>query len=92
MTRCDGQDLPFPLHTACQSLRTDTHRVSSAASFPATEKLLEWTREKNVKTGTQSSSSFQLVPFLQQAYNMGLRSESNPELRSPGPKDHEALD
>lgn len=37
----DDPGSPFPLHTACQSLRTDTHTVSPTTSFPVAEKHLE---------------------------------------------------
>ena len=40
-TNRDDPGSPFPLHTACQSLRTDTHTVSPTTSFPAVEKHLE---------------------------------------------------
>lgn len=46
----DYPGLPFPQHTACQSLRTDTQTVSSIASFPAVEKHLEWTKEGYLKS------------------------------------------
>lgn len=62
--------LPFPLHTACQSLSTDSHTVSSAASSPAVEKHLERTRGSTTETRTQSRSSFQLVFFHLQTSQM----------------------
>ena len=49
----DHPGLPFPAHTACQSLRTDTQTVSSMASFPAVEKHLEQTKDGDIKTGKQ---------------------------------------
>lgn len=50
-TGSDNRCLPFPAHTACQSLRTHTHTISSAASFSAVEKHLERTKNGNRKTG-----------------------------------------